>query len=83
MAARFMERPPRPAFVTVTVTGGVDRGHTDVSLWFPLRGTCGMGLSGGADEFVDARWWTPREIRAAAPETLDPHYTRFADKLGI
>lgn len=81
--ARFVEHPPRPAFVTVTVTGGIDRGHTDVSLWFPLLGSRDMDLSTDLNEFTSTRWWTPAEVQAAPPEALDPHYVRFARKLGI
>lgn len=58
--ARFVEHPPRPAFVTVTVTGGIDGGHTDVSLWFPLLGRRDMDLSSDPNEFTATRWWTPK-----------------------
>ena len=81
--ACFNEYPPSPSFVTVTMTGGVDHGHTDVSLWFVLSRHREMPLVAHTDEFTELRWWRPAEILAAASTTLDPHYERFLTKLGL
>lgn len=81
--AHFVDTPARPAFVTVTVTGGIDAGHTDVSLWFLLAGHRDMPLVGDPSEFRGMRWWTPDEIRASDPTSFDPHYLRFLAKLGL
>ena len=69
-----------PLFLTVTRTVGVDAGHTDVSLWFPLAVRRGERLSHDGSEFDRIRWWTPDEIRTADPALLDPHLGRFVDK---
>jgi 8-oxo-dGTP diphosphatase len=71
----------RPVFLSATVTVGVDCGHTDVSLWFPLalRATQELRVDGG--EFGSVRWWSPDEIRAGDPATFDPAFSRFLAKL--
>lgn len=81
--ARFVDTPPRPAFVTVTVTGGIDAGHTDVSLWFLLAGHRDMSLLPDPSEFRNIGWWTSDEIRASDPDSFDPHYLRFLAKIGL
>jgi hypothetical protein len=78
--AVFADPTRAPAFVTVTETVGVDHGHTDVSLWFLLRGQRGMAMTLDVTEFRSAQWWTPGEIAEAASGVLDPHYQRFAAK---
>lgn len=78
--AVFADPSRAPAFVTVTETVGVDHGHTDVSLWFLLRGRRDMPMTVDLTEFRAARWWTPADIAGAATGSLDPHYRRFAEK---
>lgn len=70
-----------PAFVTVTTTVGLDRGHTDVSLWFILEGSRDVELTLDEVEFRGARWWSVDEVRASAGETFDPHFRRFMSKV--
>jgi ADP-ribose pyrophosphatase YjhB (NUDIX family) len=77
----FLHDPPRPSFLTVTRTVGADAGHIDVSLWFVLTGTRDMPVTIDTTEFTEARWWTHREVRDAAPSHFDPHYQRFITKI--
>jgi 8-oxo-dGTP diphosphatase len=74
--------PRDPIFITVTETIGIDRGHTDVSLWFPVEVDRRQRIDGDPREFNATRWWSPAELRAADPSRFDPHLLRFLDKLG-
>lgn len=71
----------RPLFLSVGVTVGVDAGHTDVSLWFPLALRSDERLHIDRREFRSMRWWSPDELRSAAPATFDPAFGRFIAKL--
>lgn len=72
----------RPALLTVTETvGRPEERHTDVSLWFVLGGSRDQALIPDPGEFRSVRWWTPHEVAAANPETLDPHMGRMMAKL--
>ncbi|MFG2056442.1 NUDIX hydrolase [Micromonospora sp. NPDC048930] len=72
----------RPAFLTVTETvGGPADRHTDVSLWYVLSGRRHQQLVPDPGEFRGVRWWTPREVAAAAPGTVEPHLGRMLAKL--
>jgi len=64
-----MTRPPEP--------------HTDVSLWFLLRGDMQQSLRWDRREFLSTRWWSMAAVRAAPPELFDPHLSRFLTKLQI
>jgi 8-oxo-dGTP diphosphatase len=81
------EFPPgggRPAFLTVTPTTGPPGGrHTDVSLWYVLRGHRQLPIRLDQREFTGGRWWTAAEISAADPAIFDPHLGRFLAKLGL
>jgi 8-oxo-dGTP diphosphatase len=77
----LIEPSDRPSFVTVTRTGGIDAGHTDVSLWFILVGYRGMDLTLDVTEFNEARWWSPADVHTADANSFDPHYLRFAEKM--
>jgi hypothetical protein len=68
--------------VTVTETvGDAAERHTDVSLWYLLRGSRHELLSPDEREFAGARWWTRGEIAAVEPGRLEPHLARFLAKL--
>ncbi|MHB8296293.1 MAG: NUDIX domain-containing protein [Acidimicrobiales bacterium] len=69
-----VEPSGRPSFVTVTRTGGIDAGHTDVSLWYLLAGRRDMDLVIDETEFNEARWWSPADVQAAGPKGFDQHY---------
>ncbi|GIJ24807.1 DNA mismatch repair protein MutT [Micromonospora lutea] len=72
----------RPLFLTVTETvGTLEERHTDVSLWFVLASSRDQVLTPDPSEFRGIRWWTPQEVRAADPKTLDPHMGRLISKL--
>jgi 8-oxo-dGTP diphosphatase len=67
----------RPVFLTVTVTTGIDSGHTDVSLWFPVPLTRTTALRPDPGEFAEVRWWTRDEIAAAGSGSFDPEFGRY------
>ena len=79
--ATFVHDPPRPSFLTVTRTVGIDAGHTDVSLWFVVSGTRDMAVTVDLAEFTEARWWAHREVLAGGSDRFDPHYQRFISKI--
>ena len=70
----------RPVFLSSTVTVGVDSGHTDVSLWFPIALRSDEQLHIDRTEFRSVRWWSPEEIYAAPPAAFDPALGRFIAK---
>jgi 8-oxo-dGTP diphosphatase len=75
LAAGFIQ--PNPLFITVTRVGG-DGGHTDVSLWYLLRGDSTRAIEFDRGEFHDVRWFGFDEIPF---ERSDPHMRRFVEKL--
>ncbi|MEV4624604.1 NUDIX hydrolase [Asanoa sp. NPDC049573] len=70
-----------PVFLTVTTTIGIDRGHTDVSLWFPVAVPRDQRITADEREFAEARWWSAAELDAADPTRFDPHFFRFLGKI--
>jgi 8-oxo-dGTP pyrophosphatase MutT (NUDIX family) len=82
--AEFLGDDPRPLFVTVTETGGISAGHTDVSLWYLVRGDAGADahdLVFDPAEFNAIGWFTFDEVLATDPARFDPHMHRFTAKL--
>ncbi|GIF26229.1 8-oxo-dGTP pyrophosphatase MutT (NUDIX family) [Actinoplanes tereljensis] len=69
---------PAPLFLTVTRTVGLDRGHTDVSLWYVLHCDRTERLTPDLGEFHRVRWWSPEDIE---PARCDPHFPRFLHKM--
>lgn len=67
-----------PVFITSTVTVGLTAGHTDVSLWYVLRGNYQHNYIFDRDEFNDIKWFAIDEIPF---ERTDPHMQRFIHKL--
>ena len=67
-----------PLFVTITETTGNVAKHTDVSLWYMLRGNREEPLEFDAEEFHQIRWFHPDEIPY---ERTDPHMRRFLNKI--
>lgn len=67
-----------PIFITSTVTVGLTAGHTDVSLWYVLKGNHQGYYEFDLGEFNDIRWFGLDEIPF---ETSDPHMRRFVKKL--
>ena len=70
-----------PVFVTVTMTVGLDAGHTDVSLWFISDGSRSLEMTPDRIEFRGSRWWTIEEVTSAAGTDFDPHFHRFMRKV--
>lgn len=67
-----------PVFLTVTETVGLTAGHTDVSLWYLLRGDRSRPLTFDREEFHDARWFDASDIPF---ERSDPEMRRFVSRL--
>lgn len=67
-----------PLFLTVTKTVGNVKQHTDVSLWYLLKGNRNQPLRFDADEFHQIQWFHPDEVPY---ERTDPHMRRFLDKI--
>lgn len=67
-----------PLMVTVTETVGLTAGHTDVSLWYALRGDSNLPLLFDLNEFHGVRWF---DIEALPLDRTDPHLARFVQKL--
>ncbi len=81
--ATFLWELQAPLFVTVTQTVGLTAGHTDVSLWYVLRGSVHQRLAFDRSEFTDMAWFTFDEIQQLHPALLDPHMQRFTSKLAV
>jgi|JI9StandDraft_1071089.scaffolds.fasta_scaffold02167_14 8-oxo-dGTP diphosphatase len=67
-----------PIFLTSTITVGLTAGHTDVSLWYVLRGDHRHEYKFDTDEFYTIKWFGLDEIPY---ERADPHMHRFINKL--
>jgi len=81
MRAAFLYGNTHPFFVTVTQTVGLTPGHTDVSLWYLLRGNIHDRLYFDRSEFTDIEWYTFDEIMETDPVIFDPHLQRFTKKV--
>lgn len=79
--AVFFNDNTRPFFITVTDTVGLTAGHTDVSLWYVLRGSIHDKIKINRDEFTDMNWFDFDEILESHPSIFDPHMQRFIRKL--
>lgn len=80
--AAFLNDEQKPFFITVTETVGLTPGHTDVSLWYLLRGSIHDTPQHDRTEFTDVEWYTFDEILETDPVIFDPHLQRFTAKLG-
>ena len=67
-----------PVMVTVTETVGLTYGHTDVSLWYVVRGDRLATVSFDRSEFNEVRWFPFNEIPV---HRCDPHLPRFLSKV--
>jgi 8-oxo-dGTP pyrophosphatase MutT (NUDIX family) len=68
-----------PLMITRTETVGLTAGHTDVSLWYVVRGNRNQRVVFDEQEFAGARWFRLEEVPF---ERSDPHMNRFVTKLG-
>lgn len=69
---------PAPLMVSVTGTVGLTAGHTDVSLWYPIRHPRHAPIVFDAAEFHGVRWFPFAE---AAELPSDPNLAHFLAKL--
>ena len=69
---------PDPFFITSTLTVGLTAGHTDVSLWYVLKGDSHATYQFDEEEFNKVRWFRLDDIPY---EKSDPHMRRFIEKL--
>jgi len=69
-----------PFFITVTETIGEGK-HTDVSLWYVIRGGVNDQYEYDHSEFDSYKWFTFDEVLSTDPDLLDPHMHRFIKKL--
>ena len=65
-----------PLLVTNTETVGKTAGHTDVSIWYALKGSRSNPLTIDISEFNEARWFHKNNL----PVNTDPHLMRFVEK---
>lgn len=82
MKAAFLGEP-HPFFLTITQTNPLSgpTTHTDVSLWYLLRGNIRDYIQFERREFNDMTWWNFDEILQTDPTIFDPHMQRFTKKL--
>lgn len=67
-----------PIFITQTITVGLTAGHTDVSLWYVIKGDSNKIYDFDDEEFTSIKWFGFDEIPY---EKSDPHMQRFINKL--
>lgn len=67
-----------PIFITQTTTVGKTAGHTDVNLWYVIKGNSNIKYDYDQEEFLDVRWFALDEIPY---KHSDPHMKRFMQKL--
>lgn len=68
----------KPVFLTITDTVGRTAGHTDVSLWYVLRGSRTESLSFDESEFRSVCWFHVDDVPL---DRSDTHMARFLKKL--
>lgn len=81
ITASFVKNTAKPFFITINQTGGLTPGHTDVSLWYLIKGSRFDFINFDRREFNDIEWFTYDEILATHPTILDKHMHRFMHKL--
>ena len=67
-----------PIFVTQTITVGKTAGHTDVSLWYVIKGDSQIKYQYDKTEFSEIKWFHLDKIPY---QRSDPHMKRFINKL--
>ncbi|MCE5295342.1 MAG: NUDIX hydrolase [Chlamydiales bacterium] len=67
-----------PLFLTVTKTVGQTSGHTDISLWYILKGCASDSYTFDVEEFAQICWFNPGQIPY---NQADPHMKRCIAKL--
>ena len=67
-----------PLFLTVSETVNESSSHTDVSLWFVVKGSCKKQYKFDEREFYNIAWYN---IADALERPTEPHLQRFLQKL--
>lgn len=67
-----------PLMLTIAPTVGHTAGHTDVSLWYVLRGDPAQPVEFDREEFHSVRWFSFNDVPL---QRSDPHMVRFLHKL--
>lgn len=67
-----------PLMITTTETVGLTAGHTDVSLWYVVRGQRDQVIRYDEAEFNGVRWFNFSDVPY---DRTDPHMHRFVQKL--
>lgn len=75
VAAEFWSK--KPVFITQTVTVGKTAGHTDVSLWYVIKGNSNIEYDFDQEEFSSIKWFGLDEVPYGRS---DPHMERFINK---
>jgi 8-oxo-dGTP pyrophosphatase MutT (NUDIX family) len=70
----------QPLFLSITQTRGMDT-HTDVTLWFALKGDCTAEIRPDPREFSEVRWYALDDHTDWSADCFDPHMHRFMVKL--
>ncbi len=76
VVAEFLHQ--KPILITCTETVGKTAGHTDVSIWYALKGSRRMQFSYDDSEFSQVRWFHKDEVPL---DKTDPEMKRFLKKL--
>lgn len=76
LEARFVSRCP--VFLTVTKTVGSTAGHTDVSLWYLIKGNSAENIQFNEEEFHQVQWF---DVSNIPYHRTDPHMHRCVTKL--
>lgn len=70
----------KPILITSTTTVGKTAGHTDISIWYALKGDQRMELAYNQTEFHSIRWFHRDEVPS---DRTDPELGRFMLKLKL
>lgn len=81
LRAVFLRNNDQPFFITVNDTVGLTPGHTDVSLWYLVRGDRHAFIDYSKNEFTDIEWFHFDEILGMDLVIFDRHMHRFTKKL--
>lgn len=67
----------KPVFITQAVTVGKTASHTDVSLWYVIKGNSNIKYDYDREEFSNIKWFSLDDVPY---ECSDPHMKRFISK---
>ncbi len=80
-----LEEKEVPFFATVTETVGINKKHTDVSLWYVFEREAGKEIDKNSRDFqreLEGDYWLSfSEILSSSVKKFDPHMHRFVQKL--